>query len=1153
MPLPNLSIKRPVTITMFYLGIAFLGFYAFSRIGVDLLPNVNLPHLMVQTTYPDASPEEVEKLVTEPLESAVGTVTGVKKITSVSKEGISVISVDFIWGTDMNMAMLAMREKLDNIRFVLPREAGRPTIVKSDPSASPIMSLVLAYRNRNLEFGRKRGEGGTNELRTNEFRTSERKTDELRTDELRTSERRTNEWRTTNAEQRIENFEVAHERFVTHDSPYPVIKRLIDLKEAGRVIFKRRFEQLNGVAQTVVTGGLEREILVNVHPGKLTAYGISFGEIENALKSANINLPSGSIMKGLFRYSLRTIGEFKNVDEIGNTVIKRGSGGNIIYLKDIAVVKENFKERKGLTRLNGMETVGLLVYKEPEANTVTVASEIKQTLASLAKEYPEYQLVIVSDQSKFIRNSITNVQQAIFYGGILAIFVLFFFLRSTRNIFVVALTIPASLVLTVLLMFLFNISFNIISLGGVAVGIGMLLDNAIIVLENIVRRRGQGLSLRNSALVGTEEVTMPIIAATLTTLAVFIPLLFIEGIAGELFKDQSYAIIFSLSASVIASVTFIPMLASRRNVFAKRGISLRNNEFANKSLRENSKKRKLIFYIKNIIINIKKFIYKIIGKIWNPISTITGAFLNKIFSFSGNLLQKTMAHYEKLLKWALNNRKKILGITLILLFLAIVSFFNLKKEFIPPSPQTEFIIELDYPAGTSLRGNAGLTTKIERKVLSVEHVENVVANIGRVNEFDFLNKNQMDVNKTNLVVKLDSYEHFYSVQDKLSKMLNNLGNIKYSFKEIKTTYSELINPSENDIIIKIKNKNLNVAYETANRFLEKINGANIKGITGLRFGVEKATPEFVIKINREKCAAQGVNVNDVANQIIYQSKGKRATSFSDFDKKINVVIHTPESSRDDINDILNSYIKVKKRELLVRDLVDYNFVESYNEIWHENQTRTVFLYADINNINLDDALEKLNGIKNQLPVKAGQVISIGGTNEEIRASFSKLYVTLLISLFLMYMVLAMEFESYLFPFIIILSVPLGLIGGILALFVAGQSINVISLIGLIILMGIANNDAVVKVDFIIRKRLAGASLRDAIYQAGKERFRPIVMTSLTTIFGLIPMIIGFGEGTQLRKSLSIAIAGGLVTSTLLTLVIIPVIYSYLEKWSTKFN
>ncbi|HRP92163.1 MAG TPA: efflux RND transporter permease subunit, partial [Ignavibacteriaceae bacterium] len=394
MPLPSTSIKRPVTIAMFYIAVALIGIYAFSKIGVDLLPNINIPHLLVQTTYQNASPEEMEKLVTEPLESAARTVTGIKNITSVSKEGISVISINFTWGTDMNFALLSLREKLDNTRFILPREAGRPTIIRVDPSATPIMTLSLSPRPS------PKGRG-------------------------------------------VEQAPANKIQFVSESSAKADIRKLIDLKEAARVIFKRRLEQIDGVAQAVITGGLEREILVEIDLQKLSAYNLTFSGIASALRTSNVNLPAGSIMKGLFRYSLRTIGEFRSTDEIGKTIIKRNSDGSVIYLNNIANLKESFKEREGLTRFNGSETVGLLINKEPESNTVDIAARVREAVSVMQIEYPEYNIQIVSDYSKFIVNAIQNVKQEIYYGGILAFFVLFFFLASIRSVLIIGITIPA--------------------------------------------------------------------------------------------------------------------------------------------------------------------------------------------------------------------------------------------------------------------------------------------------------------------------------------------------------------------------------------------------------------------------------------------------------------------------------------------------------------------------------------------------------------------------------------------------------------------------------------------------------------------------------------------------------------------------------------
>ncbi|MCC6253566.1 MAG: efflux RND transporter permease subunit, partial [Ignavibacteriaceae bacterium] len=722
MPLPSTSIKRPVTIAMFYIAVALIGIYAFSKIGVDLLPNINIPHLLVQTTYQNASPEEIEKLVTEPLESASRTVTGVKNITSVSKEGISVISINFTWGTDMNFALLSLREKLDNTRFILPREAGRPTIIRVDPSATPIMTLSLSPRPS------PKGRG-------------------------------------------VEQAPANKIQFVSESSAKADIRKLIDLKEAARVIFKRRLEQIDGVAQAVITGGLEREILVEIDLQKLSAYNLTFSGIASALRTSNVNLPAGSIMKGLFRYSLRTIGEFRSTDEIGKTIIKRNSDGSVIYLNNIANLKESFKEREGLTRFNGSETVGLLINKEPESNTVDIAARVREAVSVMQKEYPEYNIQIVSDYSKFIVNAIQNVEQEIYYGGILAFLVLFFFLASIRSVLIIGITIPASLFLTILLMYLFNISFNIVSLGGIAVGIGMLLDNSIIVIENVTRYREMGLSIRESALRGSNEVAMPVVAATLTTIAVFLPLIFMKGITGALFKDQSYAVVFSLAASIITALTLIPMLAAREKFRMVKGkwLMVDGKVTDEKGKKENEKYiyfkypkekgiiSKIFFWIRFPFVFIFKSLLFIVAFIYSKINELIKIFFNRFFVRVDIFMEHVIEKYDNLLLWSLNNRRKVLLLMLGLILLTIFAVLDIKKEFIPEAAEDEFIVELTYPKGTSLEGNSINTSEIENAILKINGVEAVVSNIGRVNEFDFLNREQLSVDKTNLIVKLNSY------------------------------------------------------------------------------------------------------------------------------------------------------------------------------------------------------------------------------------------------------------------------------------------------------------------------------------------------------------------------------------------------------------
>lgn len=1104
MPLPSTSIKRPVTVAMFYIAIALLGIYAFSKIGVDLLPDVSIPRLLVQTSYANASAEEVEKIITEPLESTARTVTGIKNVTSVSKEGVSFILLDFVWGTNMDYALLSLREKLDNARFILPREASRPTIVRIDPAATPIMTLVLSF-NKNL-----------------------------------------------------------NKKYVRQLSSEDEINDLINLKEAARVIFKRRLEQIDGVAQAVITGGLEREILIEVDVQKLSAYNITFSEIVSALKSANVSLPAGSIMKGLFRYSLRTIGEFRNIEDIGKTIIKYNSDGSILYLRDIAYLKESFKEREGITRYNGAEAVGILVHKEPDVNTVEVANNIKQAIEIMKVEYPDYDINIFSDYSNFIVSAIENVKQEIYFGGILAFLVLFFFLKSIRNILIIGITIPASLLLTTLLMYLFNIRFNIISLGGLAVGVGMLLDNSIIVIENITRYREQGLSLKQATLHGANEVSMPILASTLTTIAVFLPLVFIKGIAGELFKDQSYAIIFSLLSSILVALTLIPMLTSRENYnfFNKRFFHFPDKYiFINKPDTKNIF-AKIFFWLKlPVVIIIKSLlfiIFSLIKTISKPIKNVMKLFFDRI----DLLMNKVIIKYDALLLWSLNNKIKVLLILLILIIISTVVFVDIKKEFIPESAEEELNIEITYPTGTSLNGNSYLTHKIENAILNLNGVNSVISNIGRVNEFDFLNREQNSINKTNLLVKLNSLKDFNKIRDEISNILENTKGIDYAFKHRATAYNLVFNPSKNDIAIMIKNNDMDKAFNKAIELINKIKEMNISGLSDLRLGVEKGEPEYRITINRDKVAAYKITLADAANQIVNIVKGNEATTLTDFDKKITIRLKALTEQRNEVNKILESEVSTGNTKVKVKELVDYQRDNRYNEIWRENQTRTVYIFARVNETSVDKVIPLLEQATETMALGPGELITVSGLNQEINDSLSALYVALLIAILLMYMVLAAEFESFVFPFIIIFSIPMGLIGSIIFLYVLGESINVISVMGLVVLVGIADNDAVVKVEFILRKRKEGLNIIDAILEAGRDRFRPIVMNSLTVIFALIPMMLGVGllqssnvitdgAATQLRVSLAIALAGGLISSTVLTLIIIPVLYSYLEKFSMK--
>ncbi|HZD81201.1 MAG TPA: efflux RND transporter permease subunit, partial [Actinomycetota bacterium] len=495
MALPDLSIRRPVATAMACLAAVLLGVIAFTRLPVNLLPDVALPTLAIWTEDPEAGPAEVERFVTEPIENAVARVPSVKAVSSTSREGGSVVRLQFVWGTDMDYATLNVREKLDNVGYDLPERAGRPTILRSDPTSDPILTLAAVSDSAGL-------------------------------------------W---------------------------------ELKELAENVFKRRLEQIDGIAQAVVAGGLEREIHVAVDPARLEALGVTLDDVSSALAAANVSAPGGTIRRGRYRYALRALGEFQTVDEIGDTPVDRGAGrgtdgsagGAQVRLRDVAAIQDAFADRETIARYDGRESVGLLLYKEAGANTVRAASRVRDVLEQLRQEYPAVELTVASSQAGFIRDAISNVVQALALGAVLAFLVLFLFLHDARYPVAISLSIPISVVLTFGLLYAFGVSLNIMSLGGLALGVGMLVDNSIVVLENIFRHREQGLGMREAATRGAREVQGAITASTLTTIAVFGPIIYVKGVAGELFGDLSIAVATSLLISLAVALTLLPMMASR--------------------------------------------------------------------------------------------------------------------------------------------------------------------------------------------------------------------------------------------------------------------------------------------------------------------------------------------------------------------------------------------------------------------------------------------------------------------------------------------------------------------------------------------------------------------------------------------------------------
>ncbi len=1039
MSLPRRSIGRPVAVAMLFVAIAFLGMISFARLPIDLLPDVSYPKLVIHTSYPGVGPAEVERFISERVEEQIARVPGVQEVESVSREGVSLVTVRFVWGTDMDFAVLNVRERLQTLDNVLPQQAEKPVVLRTDPRSEPVMAISLA---------------GQQDLRA--------------------------------------------------------------LKELAESVFRRRLEQIDGVAQVAVTGGLEREIQVEVDAGKLEAFGITIEDIANALEAANYSLPGGTIRRGQFSYHLRTLGELESVQQIGGVVITRaGEGGDrsLITLRDVATVRDTFEERKSIARYNGAEAVGLLLFKESDANTVRVAERVDEVLDELRGEYEELHVDIAMSQAGFIADAISNVVQALVLGGILAFLVLFLFLRDARYPVAIALAIPISVVATFSLLDLAGVSLNIMSLGGLALGVGMLVDNSIVVLENIFRHRqmqaaGLESATLDSAAVGAEEVQGAITASTLTTISVFAPIIYVEGVAGELFAALSYAVAFSLLASLLVALTLLPTMAGRWDLAASEHVA----------------------WPTRLSRRAGGAIGRRVGRVFGPpLRAFDRAF------------DRFADWYHGILGDALEHRGRVVAVTGVLLLATVFIGATLERAVLPDVDQGSFRVRVELPKGTPLEQTVGVVDRLEAMLLDEGGVSAVFSQVGQQVAVAGMDEAETGLHTATLEVRLEDGVATRDVLDAIAGRLGQYpqGSISVSTGQA-TALGRLMGGSDADIAVRIRGDDLEGALAYA-RTLEGVM-AGIPSLSSVRLGVELGQPEVQVEIDRERAAAYGVDTRRIAQTVERYMLGAEATEFVEFDRKIPVVVRLPRSDRRS----LATLDELRVDGIPLRELVHTREALGPSEIQRREQSRVVPVYADVAGGGLSGAVDDIHAALVDHPVPDGLRVEIGGENEEMRRSFRDLAFAFALALLLVYMILAAQFESFVHPFTILLSVPLALVGALVALRLAGAGLNTMSLIGVVILVGIVVNDAIVKVDFINQARARGASVRDAIMEAGSARLRPIIMTTVTTVLGLTPMALGIGRGADLRAPLAIAVIGGLLTATVLTLIVVPVAYDLVE-------
>lgn len=1254
----SFTTRRPVAILMVVIGVVVFGIISYQQLPLNLMPDMTYPSLTVRTEYPGTAPEEVESSISRPIEQALGVVDNLVSISSVSKAEQSDVILDFTWDTDMDKATADIREKLDQV--FLPEDAKRPLILRFDPSLDPIMRLAL-YGKAGLTY----------------------------------------------------------------------------IRYIGEEQLKRALETIDGVAAVKVKGGFEEEIRVELDERALTLIGMDIQTVKNRLAEENVNLAGGNLKEGQTEYLVRTLNEFKSIREIEELVIGRFNNVDI-KVKDVGRVYRTHKEREIITRVNGTESVEIEIFKEADANIVDVARRVKERLygteeqqawvarternKSIKKEKQEsgpavqqkgrrgrrggsmggaafrkaqmtnflaYQLPedikieTLSDQSLFIESSVKEVINTAVQGGILAIIVLFIFLRRLSPTVIIALSIPISIIATFAPMKIFGISLNIMSLGGLALGVGMLVDNSIVVLESITRRREQGDSLVEATIRGVSEVGGAVTASTLTTVAVFFPIVFVEGVAGQVFGDMALTIVFSLLASLAVALFLIPMLSSRQITAFTENTALSELprayilnmplHTAIKDYFSKDRKRNVTAWFKletavwttwlgrsfrlltGFLIAVLKWLVLLVLTLLAPLLFLArfmkrdfryGAFLDGLarkehFTFlninqtlwksyisfnAQGVLTEENAHwwagfrglsmvkkikravfsivalpfyvlkffiqtlfeilfrffhafillfglniymlvlqirlfltqptrwvvngfeavytyiengYPRLLNTAMRHGGKVMGgAFLLFLITTLVLGPRLGSELIPDVAQGEFFVDMRLPIGTPVEETDARITPIAERIAGMQGVAKVASVAGT--DKSATSDSDEGENTAKLTVTIRPGLDFEATEQQLVRQIRDL------MQEYPGISASISRPTlfsfKTPVEVHLKGYNL-AKLQKYSREIEKVM-STIPGVVDAKSNIQRGNPEVQIFYDRKRLALYGLNVLEVARIVRNKIRGDVATEFRQEDRKIDVLVRLRESDKESIDDLRRIVVNPGAGvPVQLASVATIRINEGPSEIRRVDQTRTAVITANIaEGHSLSEINRRIYEQLSEMDLPQEFAFELAGQNKEMETSLNSLYMALALAVFLVYIVMASQFESLVHPFIIIFTIPLALIGVIIFLYLLNIPLSIVVFLGLIMLAGIVVNNAIVLVDYINQLRMRGLALHEAIVTAGQTRLRPILMTTLTTVLGLLPMALGFGDGAEIRTPMAITVIVGLLSSTLLTLIVIPVVY-----------
>lgn len=907
------------------------------------------------------------------------------------------------------------------------------------------------------------------------------------------------------------------------------------LRRFGDEQVKKDLEAAPGVASVKISGGLEEEIQVLVDQQRLSRLGLTAQELVTTLRSENINLSGGRLEEGTQQYLVRTLNEFRSVEEIANLVVAYRDG-RPLYVRDVAEVVQGYKERDAISRLNGREAVEVAVYKEGDANTVSVATSVSFRLNQLNRMLPAgLKLEKVYDQSTFIQQAVDEVTNAAIVGGLLAVVVLFVFLRDLKSTIIIGVSIPVSVIATFNLMYGNDITLNIMSLGGIALGIGMLVDNSIVVLENIARHRAQGKSVADAARDGASEVGKAVVASTLTTVAVFFPLVFVDGIAGQLFRDQALTVTFSLLASLLVALTLIPMLSS----LSKDASGLVPLELAEPKTRVGRWARATRM---GILHHAPRFAALGVKRMIGWIGAVLGWVLRPFLNGFEKGYAAIESRYPNVIDWALGHKAVVLLVSVGLFASSLLMVPALGVELIPSLSQGEYTVDLRLAPGTPLERTDELVNRVQEHAKADSSIRSTFAVSGSGNRMD-ANPDTGGENWGELGVSLVSgsgtLEEAASM-DHIRSVLETVPGLQYKFE--RPALFTFRTPIEVEISGFDLDQLKSVSESVATAMRRETRFSDVKS------SMEQGFPEIQVVFDRERVSALGLQVGQVADVLVTNIKGNVATRYSWRDRKIDVLVRAQESDRTSIDEIRRYMVRTPDGgSVPLAAIASIESAVGPSEIRRTAQQRVAVVSANVVEGDLGEAIRQVETILLATPQPEGVYAALAGQSKEMDAAFRSLVMALLLAVFLVYLVMASQFESLIHPFVILFTIPMAVIGAVWALWLTDSTVSVVVFLGLILLAGIVVNNAIVLVDLINQLREKGMEKAQAIREAGRSRLRPILMTTMTTVLGLLPLSLGLGEGAEIRAPMGITVIGGLLVSTALTLVVIPVVYAMLDR------